>query len=331
MVTAAAAEAARRQMTQAIAAQGSRGYETQAATVQPSKDVAAAAQRSILAAPVELNDEQRSALTAGTDELAGSAELYADAQRQIFKTGQDSALAAGNAAYDGFGTLADAQNFQLDKYRAKLAENEASRLARSSGGGGWEDLFPDTLGDLPAVPGQDHRVQLGGSETGFPDAVDSTPGFGVNMETDFGAAGEMMSSDEISGLNTFLDSLNPESVDSILDTVDNNFRNLLNARVPWETAAGQMRQYLMSPDGGGLSDADASALLTPFLYRWMSAFSNVESLNPELRPAANTGPGTTQRPPSPKREGRPSTRTERHSPGLDPGGNQSTGDPRLFE
>tara|TARA_R110000803_G_scaffold140281_2_gene206826 strand:+ start:727 stop:1710 length:984 start_codon:yes stop_codon:yes gene_type:complete len=325
MVTAAAAEAARRQMTQAIAAQGSRGYETQAATVQPSKDVAAAAQRSILAAPVELNDEQRSALTAGTDELAGSAELYADAQRQIFKTGQDSALAAGNAAYDGFSTLADAQNFQLDRYRAKLAENEAARLARSSGSA-WDDLFPDASDDL-TVP-QDHRVQLGGSETGFPDPVDSTPGFGVNMERDFGAAGEMMSSDEISGLNTFLDSLNPESVDSILDTVDDNFRNLLNSRVPWETAAGQMRQYLMSPDGGGLSDADASALLTPFLYRWMSAFSNVESLNPEVLAGANAGPGTIQRA-TPKREGRPSIRTERYSPGFDPGGNQSTGDSRF--
>ena len=313
MVTAAAAEAARRQMTQAIAAQGSRGYETQAATVQPSKDVAAAAQRSILAAPVELNDEQRSALTAGTDELAGSAELYADAQRQIFKTGQDSALSAGNTAYDGFSTLADAQNFQLDRYRAKLAENEAARLAR----GAWDDLFPDASDDLTG-PGQDHRVQLGGSETGFPDPADSTPGFGVNMETDFGAAGDMMSSEEISGLNTFLDSVNPESVDSIL----------LQARTPWETAAGQMRQYLMSPDGGGLSDADANSLLTPFLYRWMSAFSNVESLNPEARAGANAGGGTIQHA-TPKREGRPSTRVA--SPGFDPGANQPTGDPRFFE
>tara|TARA_R110000751_G_scaffold50625_2_gene111724 strand:+ start:1198 stop:2286 length:1089 start_codon:yes stop_codon:yes gene_type:complete len=139
-ISADAAEAQRRQMTQAVAAQGSRGYETQAATVQPSKDVAAAAQRSILAAPVDMTDGQRSALATGTDELAGSAELYADAQRQIFKTGQDSALAAGNTAYDGFSTLAEAQNFQLDRYRQQLADNYA---ARNRGSGGPVDPLGD--------------------------------------------------------------------------------------------------------------------------------------------------------------------------------------------
>ena len=139
-ISAAAAEAERRRMTQSVAEQGSRGYETQAVTVQPSEDMVTAAKASILASPVDMSDGQQAALAAGTEGVAASSDKYADAQREIFRGGQESMLGYENEAYDKFGTYADAQNYQLNRYRTKLAEDEE---ARGSGSGGGLPVDPE--------------------------------------------------------------------------------------------------------------------------------------------------------------------------------------------
>ena len=325
-VSAAAAEYERRRMTQAVAEQGSRGYTTQEQTVKPSADLATAATASIAAAPVDLSTGQSAQLAAGTDALAARANAYADAQRQIFKTGQESTLVSENAAYDKFQTIADASNFKLDKYKEQLAEQEAYRNSLGSGGGPsyWEDGFNqfvesqdaavsdgrvfeiqaeierlnESRGNIRSIAeGQQFaqrkaeleaelEAELAGVGYVEQDVeADLGPMYGMNMETLWPHASLLLDDLERKNYEISVENF-PGAAEQMNADVDNMFRGALRSGAGFQESIDQLKALLTDEYGPyNLPEEYAIALITPWIYRWESAFLNrsPDSINPELR------------------------------------------------
>lgn len=287
-ISAAAAETERRRMTQAVAEQGSRGYTTQEQTVKPSADLAAAAKSAIAAAPVDMSTGQAAQLASGTDAVAAKANAYADAQRQIFKTGQESAAVSENTAYDQFQTIADASNFKLDKYKEQLAEQEAYRNSLGGGGSSWGDDWDSFDSGDPAA------------QDGIGDK------YGVNMETLWPHASLLLDDLERENYEISVESY-PGAAEQMNADVDNMFRGALRGGADFQDSIDQLKALMMDEYGPyNLPEEYAIALITPWIYRWESAFLNrrPDSISPELRYARKVGnpDGTPQ-----SSDGRPSS------------------------
>jgi hypothetical protein len=289
---ATSSELEKRNLVANIAERGRKGYEARDVSVQPNKDLATAA------AAATRNDntmgnipsEALASLKATTDAPAGSSARYAEAQRAIFDRGRGrESVYMGERYGAGHDRQVKGTNVALGKYGDQLAKADAARRAAASG----PSFFP--LGDPtdPAAANIDHRVQMGGSQTGYPD---STPGYGYNMETGLEAVGNAMDPDEMANFIAANDA-DPALVKYWGTQADDLWRDALNSRMTFQQAFQHIDAIVKSQDQipgqpfFGFDDATAQALMTPYIYRWQSAFANVQSRNPEVGSATNAGYG----------------------------------------
>ena len=119
-------EAERRDLVRRIALRGSRGRDLAEATVAPSRDFSAAAEAAIAADPVELSPVAMSDLGEMVNAPTAEAARFAEAQREIFRRGQERELAAGQRYFDDARTVTEATNFALAEY-----EDQLERLRRA--------------------------------------------------------------------------------------------------------------------------------------------------------------------------------------------------------
>ena len=127
-------EAERRDLVRRIALRGSRGRDLVEQTVAPSQDFSAAAEAAIAADPVQFSATTMDELSEIVNAPTVDAARYAEAQREVFRRGQERELAGGQQYFDDARTVTEATNFALGEYEDQL---EQLRDERSGG----DDFF----------------------------------------------------------------------------------------------------------------------------------------------------------------------------------------------